>query len=37
MSGNFASGLSRGRLAADHDELCYVIRRPEDRFARLLP
>jgi SAM-dependent methyltransferase len=28
--------LSRGRLPADHDELCYVIRRPEDRFARLL-
>jgi SAM-dependent methyltransferase len=28
--------LSRGRLAGDHDELCYVIRRPEDRFARLL-
>jgi SAM-dependent methyltransferase len=28
--------LSRGRLTTDHDELCYVIRRPEDRFARLL-
>jgi SAM-dependent methyltransferase len=28
--------LSRGRLPADHDELCYVIRRPEDRFARVL-
>ena len=29
--------LSRGRLAAGHDELYYVIRRPVDRFARLLP
>lgn len=28
--------LSRGRLAADHDELLYVIRKPEDRFARIL-
>lgn len=29
--------LSRGRLAIGHDELRYVIRKPEDRFARLLP
>jgi SAM-dependent methyltransferase len=29
--------LSRGRLATDHDELYYVIRRPVDRFARVLP
>jgi SAM-dependent methyltransferase len=28
--------LSRGRLAHDHDELWYVIRRPQDRFARVL-
>jgi hypothetical protein len=28
--------LSRGRLAADHDELLYVIRKPEDRYARIL-
>ncbi len=28
--------LSRGRLSCDHDELCYVIRQPEDRFARVL-
>ncbi|MEP7025888.1 MAG: methyltransferase type 12, partial [Actinomycetota bacterium] len=28
--------LSRGRLTADHDELAYVILRPEDRSARLL-
>jgi len=28
--------LSRGRLPADHDELCYVVRKPEDRFARVL-
>jgi SAM-dependent methyltransferase len=32
-----AAWLSRGRLAADHDELYYVIRRPVDRFARVLP
>jgi len=30
------SWLSRGRLPAGHDELCYVVRRPEDRFARVL-
>jgi hypothetical protein len=30
------SWLSRGRLGCDHDELCYVIRQPEDRFARVL-
>jgi SAM-dependent methyltransferase len=29
--------LSRGRLAVGHDELFYVIRRPVDRFARVLP
>ena len=28
--------LSGGRLTADHDELIYVIRRPEDLFARVL-
>jgi SAM-dependent methyltransferase len=27
---------SRGRLSSEHDELCYVIRKPEDRFARIL-
>lgn len=36
-AGRLVAWLSRGRLAGDHDELCYVIRRPEDRFARLLP
>jgi SAM-dependent methyltransferase len=30
------SALSRGRLAWAHDELHYVIRKPENRFARLL-
>jgi SAM-dependent methyltransferase len=30
------SALSRGRLAWAHDELRYVIRKPEDRFARVL-
>jgi SAM-dependent methyltransferase len=28
--------LSRGRLGCDHDELRYVVRKPEDRFARVL-
>ena len=28
--------LSRGRLTDDHDELLYVIRKPEDQFARLV-
>jgi len=29
--------FSRGRLVASHDELIYVIRKPEDKFARILP
>jgi len=29
--------LSRGRLSCGHDELRYVVRKPEDRFARVLP
>jgi Methyltransferase domain len=28
--------LSRGRLTSAHEELLYVIRKPEDRFARIL-
>jgi hypothetical protein len=28
--------LSRGRLTDAHDELLYVIRKPEDHFARLV-
>jgi hypothetical protein len=28
--------LSRGRLTAAHEELVYVLRKPEDRFARIL-
>jgi hypothetical protein len=30
------AGLSRGRLTAGHDELRYIIRKPENRFARVL-
>jgi SAM-dependent methyltransferase len=30
------AGLSRGRLPSAHDELRYVIRKPEDQFARVL-
>jgi SAM-dependent methyltransferase len=29
--------LSRGRLVSSYDELHYVIRKPEDPFARVLP
>jgi hypothetical protein len=28
--------LSRGRLSDAHDEVLYVIRKPEDRFARVM-
>ena len=28
--------LSRGRLTAAHEEFLYVLRKPEDRFARIL-
>jgi SAM-dependent methyltransferase len=28
--------LTRGRLSAGHDQLLYVIRKPEDRFARVV-
>jgi hypothetical protein len=31
-----AAALSRGRLPGTHDELRYVIRKPEDQFARVL-
>ena len=30
------SRLSRGRLSDAHDEVLYVIRKPEDRFARVV-
>lgn len=30
------SWLTRGRFAAGHDELMYVIRKPQDRFARVV-
>jgi SAM-dependent methyltransferase len=30
------SWLTRGRRAADYDQLLYVIRKPEDRFARVV-
>jgi hypothetical protein len=28
--------LSRGRLTAEHEEMLYVLRKPESRFARIL-
>ncbi|WP_243716892.1 class I SAM-dependent methyltransferase [Actinomadura sp. KC345] len=30
------SALSRGRLTADHSEVTFVIRKPENRFARVI-
>ncbi|HLV75868.1 MAG TPA: class I SAM-dependent methyltransferase [Vulgatibacteraceae bacterium] len=30
------SALSRGRLTADHSEVTFVIRKPENRFARII-
>jgi hypothetical protein len=30
------AALSRGRLTAAHEELLYVLRKPENRFARIL-
>jgi SAM-dependent methyltransferase len=35
-SRELVAAVSRGRLTAGHDELRYVIRKPEDRFARVL-
>jgi len=35
-AGRVAARLSRGRLTSAHDELHYVIRKPEDPFARVL-
>jgi SAM-dependent methyltransferase len=32
----FLAWLSRGRLTAAHEDLCYVLRKPENRFARIL-
>jgi hypothetical protein len=28
--------LTRGRFTNSHDELLYVIRKPQDRFARVV-
>jgi hypothetical protein len=33
---DYVAILSRGRLTAAHDQLRYVIRKPESHFARLL-
>jgi SAM-dependent methyltransferase len=35
-AGRVVARLSRGRLTSAHDELRYVIRKPEDPFARVL-
>jgi len=35
-AGRLVDRLSRGRLTSAHDELRYVIRKPEDPFARVL-
>jgi hypothetical protein len=36
LAARLVSRVSRGRLRCDHDELRYVVRRPEDRSARVL-
>jgi SAM-dependent methyltransferase len=36
LAGQIVARLSRGRLTSAHDELRYVIRKPEDPFARVL-
>jgi len=36
LTARLVSRVSRGRLHSDHDELRYVVRKPEDRFARVL-
>jgi SAM-dependent methyltransferase len=36
LAGRIVSRLSRGRLTSARDELRYVIRKPEDPFARVL-
>ena len=36
VAGRIVARLSRGRLSSAHDELRYVIRKPEDPFARVL-
>jgi SAM-dependent methyltransferase len=36
LAGRTVARLSRGRLTSAHDELRYVIRKPEDPFARVL-
>jgi SAM-dependent methyltransferase len=36
LAGRLIARLSRGRLSCAHDTLCYVIRKPEPGFARVL-
>ncbi len=36
LARKLVAGLTRGRCTDAHDELLYVIRKPEDRFARLV-
>jgi SAM-dependent methyltransferase len=36
LAARLVNRVSRGRLRCDHDELRYVVRKPEDRFARVL-
>lgn len=36
LAARLAAGLSMGRLTSAHDSLCYVIRKPEPGFARVL-
>jgi SAM-dependent methyltransferase len=36
LAGRLVTVLSRSALPCSHDEVCFVIRKPEDRFARVL-
>jgi hypothetical protein len=36
MAQKLVAWLSRGRLTSAHEDLLYVIRKPEDRFARII-
>jgi hypothetical protein len=36
LLGAIVSWATRGRRTCTHDELLYVIRKPEDRFARVV-
>ena len=36
LDSSLTRSVARGRLTAAHEELLYVMRKPENRFARIL-